>query len=382
MKWLSQYPHEEELCFPPLTCLQVIGTSVEGSVLVVSLRLNINLSSSTIYEVIGKRGKILKDMCMHLGSEVANELLGQMSDPETHYPILEVLEMALRDIHAKQIEYFNEDEQFQHSLKAALEWKKVALRAVDLVASVCTADAIIRYGALMSHARSCIECGSNVVWVVGLLLRLAQSPREEARRNVCASITSNGNLKEFVGLASAGGSDAVGKAMEFLTKVSEDGDTSVRQAACEQLAALALAGGPEAVGEAMELLPELVSDENVGVRWAACKQLAALGLAGSREVVVTAMELLPPLARDKNKSVCQAACKQLAALAVAGGSEVAGQAKKLLAEVAKCEVLAEVTKYAEVAEVAKAGSEQLAATPRWSRRRWGCSHSWPPTKAI
>jgi hypothetical protein len=72
--WISQYPLERELCFPPLTGLQVVGTSVEGSVLVLLLRLNLNLTSGTIDEVIGKRQKVVKDMCANLVEEARKEM--------------------------------------------------------------------------------------------------------------------------------------------------------------------------------------------------------------------------------------------------------------------------------------------------------------------
>ena len=38
ISWLSQYPKEEEILFPPLTTLEVTGTRVEGAVLIVELR--------------------------------------------------------------------------------------------------------------------------------------------------------------------------------------------------------------------------------------------------------------------------------------------------------------------------------------------------------
>ena len=76
LTWVSQYPHEAELCFPPLASMQVLGTSVEGSVLVVSLRLNLNLTSPTIEEAIGKRRKVAADMCHNLCDEVRGSLAG------------------------------------------------------------------------------------------------------------------------------------------------------------------------------------------------------------------------------------------------------------------------------------------------------------------
>ena len=40
LQWLSQYPGEAEICFPPLTALTVDTKKAEGSVLVVELSLS------------------------------------------------------------------------------------------------------------------------------------------------------------------------------------------------------------------------------------------------------------------------------------------------------------------------------------------------------
>ena len=54
LDWLSQYPHERECCFPPLTGLEVIGMRVEESVLVVAVRLSVNRSAETLEVVVSK----------------------------------------------------------------------------------------------------------------------------------------------------------------------------------------------------------------------------------------------------------------------------------------------------------------------------------------
>ena len=59
--WLSQYPHEEEILFAPLTGLEVQSTSCEETVLVVGVSLSVNLSSLTIEQVIGKFRKLVGD---------------------------------------------------------------------------------------------------------------------------------------------------------------------------------------------------------------------------------------------------------------------------------------------------------------------------------
>merc|ERR1719414_2321278 len=68
----SQYPHEAEICFAPLTGIEVQGIRVQGSLLVVEARLNINLASLTIEQVVSKRKKMVIDMCENLKLEVRN----------------------------------------------------------------------------------------------------------------------------------------------------------------------------------------------------------------------------------------------------------------------------------------------------------------------
>jgi hypothetical protein len=52
VSWLSQYPHEKEILFAPLTGLEVLTTRVEGRVLVVVVRLSVNLNAATIEQVL------------------------------------------------------------------------------------------------------------------------------------------------------------------------------------------------------------------------------------------------------------------------------------------------------------------------------------------
>ena len=54
LSWLSQYPHEREIVFAPLTGVEVQSMRVDGEVLSVDMRLSINLTSRTIEQVIGK----------------------------------------------------------------------------------------------------------------------------------------------------------------------------------------------------------------------------------------------------------------------------------------------------------------------------------------
>ena len=53
LSWLSQYPHEKEVLFPPLTGLEVLEAGVQGRTLTLQARLSLNLTALTL-EQVGK----------------------------------------------------------------------------------------------------------------------------------------------------------------------------------------------------------------------------------------------------------------------------------------------------------------------------------------
>lgn len=63
ISWLSQYEHEREILFGPLTGLEVQGTRIEGSVVILEARLSVNMSALTFEQVVGKRKKLITEMC-------------------------------------------------------------------------------------------------------------------------------------------------------------------------------------------------------------------------------------------------------------------------------------------------------------------------------
>ena len=54
LSWLSQYPHEQEVCFAPLCALELQESHVDGAMIVVSLTVDINQGALTLGEVIAK----------------------------------------------------------------------------------------------------------------------------------------------------------------------------------------------------------------------------------------------------------------------------------------------------------------------------------------
>ena len=54
ISWLSQYPHEQEVLFAPLTCIEVQRSHVEGNMITITMSISINLLAPTIEKVVAK----------------------------------------------------------------------------------------------------------------------------------------------------------------------------------------------------------------------------------------------------------------------------------------------------------------------------------------
>ena len=76
VSWLSQYPHEEEILFGPLTGLEVLSTRVEGSLVVVECGFSVNLAALTLEQVLNKRHKLVREMAGGIVLDVRSELAG------------------------------------------------------------------------------------------------------------------------------------------------------------------------------------------------------------------------------------------------------------------------------------------------------------------
>ena len=121
--FLSQYPHEKEILFGPLTGLEVRSTRVDGTALVVEVALSINLASLTIEQVIGKRKKMLTDMLPNLEGELRQELDRQgMANAKG----VEYLLGKLRgcDAVSKEPEWYTDDKRLKEALAGLLETRR------------------------------------------------------------------------------------------------------------------------------------------------------------------------------------------------------------------------------------------------------------------
>ena len=113
LSWLSQYPHEKEITFPPYTGLEVLGTRVEKSVLVVELRLNVNLMSPTIEAAVSK----MRSAHLQL-LDIIHSNLRAANAPKQ---LLDSLKGLRGSEQGKEPNYFNRVQNFRDATEMALD---------------------------------------------------------------------------------------------------------------------------------------------------------------------------------------------------------------------------------------------------------------------
>ena len=78
MEAFSQYPHESEVLFSPLLGVEVLGSRVEGGVLVVQMRMTVNVTALTLEQQLSKRRRLVEQMC----DNIRHELKADLQTPE------------------------------------------------------------------------------------------------------------------------------------------------------------------------------------------------------------------------------------------------------------------------------------------------------------
>ncbi|EKX33921.1 hypothetical protein GUITHDRAFT_119904 [Guillardia theta CCMP2712] len=149
LAFLSQYPGEEEMLFPPLSYLEVLKESrysmMEGErVKVLTLRINANTTSSTIEEMLGKRKQLYVGLLENIAREVERELVGCAGR------IQERLRSAFRDrlsnlsqflfrsierecramvevSRGREAEWYNEDSRYKEAIELSNSMKDMAI---------------------------------------------------------------------------------------------------------------------------------------------------------------------------------------------------------------------------------------------------------------
>ena len=111
LSWLSQYPHEREILFSPLMGQQALATRVHGGTLIVEMRLNLNMQSLTLEEVVSKRRKVVKDMVANVSADFERGLgeAWKTLGPSMLRQARTFLDALLGPLQSHEPEYYNED---------------------------------------------------------------------------------------------------------------------------------------------------------------------------------------------------------------------------------------------------------------------------------
>ena len=126
LSWLSQYPHEQEILFAPLTGLEVQSTRVENSLIVIVVRLSINLKSVPIEDVVSKM------QTSHVA--MATTMKHDLENAEASTDVSE-LQKILDRAEVRGHEYFNSADLYQ---KATEEATKAQLACLNLLSEEAT----------------------------------------------------------------------------------------------------------------------------------------------------------------------------------------------------------------------------------------------------
>lgn len=105
----SQYPAEKEICFAPLTGIEVQNTRVEGNVLVVEARLSVNLTALTIEQVVAKmqRSQV----------QLLNTMIDDLRFGGAPQPALAPLDALRSELSKRDASFFNEADNFLAATK-------------------------------------------------------------------------------------------------------------------------------------------------------------------------------------------------------------------------------------------------------------------------
>ena len=121
--WLSQYPHESEILFGPLTGIEVLDSRIDSTVVVVECAFSVNLTALTLEQVLNKRRKLVQDMGAGMVLEVKSALKGTGVEAQQAEQLRGKLEAEV--LHETP-EAFNEDAHFIVAVQKALELKQKA----------------------------------------------------------------------------------------------------------------------------------------------------------------------------------------------------------------------------------------------------------------
>ena len=139
LSWLSQYPHESEVLFGPLTGIEVLGSRVDGGVVVIECDISINLASGTLEQVLGKRRKVVADMCEQLVARA------RQAAQEDGWEVVRVRTVRDAEPVPRAVSQFLEERLTALSLRAAEHYNDNAPLGEAIQEAVAVAEGLVQW---------------------------------------------------------------------------------------------------------------------------------------------------------------------------------------------------------------------------------------------
>ena len=193
LSWLSQYPHEREVLFPPLTGIEVLGSSVDGSSLIIATRLALNLASLTLDEQLAKRRKVVLDMCRVMNDSLKHELASSAAWAQIQNVFGDVdvdgeakarLREWLDEIGAAGADVFNLDANLGAAIQACCSTKAVVTGWPRGFERLCAAAGVEEVGALFDRPKLSLGMAGLADPEVGALALVLRTQRPAELRQL------------------------------------------------------------------------------------------------------------------------------------------------------------------------------------------------------
>jgi hypothetical protein len=327
----SQYPHEQEICFPLLTGLEVKTTRVEGTVLIVQVELNMNLNAQLIEQIHTKRHNLVKSLSDNSMLEVDFAWKNWRHELEENgrweNKWRKLVQARFDQIHNVSPQTFDKDLTFKGAVAKACEVTKWSLEAqmvdleviVDLLKAELISLPIVRLTPLVTKGvddvltvvRSFFKDGPTTKGKGTKLLReilftMAQAKEHETRRKIC----------EILPTVCKQGDRPI---LDLLSSICKDEHIFVRTAAADSLGQASEYGDPDVVA----VLFESSQNPEGGNIFRAKASEALSKVAKQGDTAIVKMWSL--MAKEKGTH----ASHEIRAAAIKGMGEVADRGDKL-----------------------------------------------------
>eukprot|EP00966_Prymnesium_polylepis_P302122 6980069-Prymnesium_polylepis.1 len=163
LSWLSQYPGESEVCFPPLTALEVRTVRVEGSVLVIQMSPTVNQNTETLEKVIAR----MRSSHIQL-LDILREELRSHGAPHCTY---EQLDRLRRRALAAEPRWFNRPGAYEEATTAALTARSRAFTSLAKPQTWATLPSSGRTLRMDQSAELCARLDKHDIALKVLLMR-------------------------------------------------------------------------------------------------------------------------------------------------------------------------------------------------------------------